>query len=321
MKLIQKYGYLFRRMRLVHYLHNWMNRDALAYLKPMYRKAGLQKSVLSSISHKDFKKHALPETLPWLDRPEALSAINQRQEEWDAETETRLKQWVEKGYLVLEKGVPETLVDGINQDVEHIIERGLLPFHFSNTRVMNCILHSEALKQLVKSPILERWLPLLLGRKVKPFQTMNFLVGSKARAHSDTIHMTTEPLGYLIAIWVALEDIHPDSGPVFYYPGSHKLPYVLSKGFDTGNTSLTVGKHYYENYLDHIEEMMEKEGYEKEVLIAKKGDILIWHGNLIHGGTPVINPELSRKSLVIHYFAEDVICYHELTQRPAIPVI
>ena len=35
--------------------------------------------------------------------------------------------------------------------------------------------------------------------------------------------MTTEPLGYLIAIWVALEDVTPDSGPVYYYPGSHRI--------------------------------------------------------------------------------------------------
>jgi len=41
--------------------------------------------------------------------------------------------------------------------------------------------------------------------------------------------MTTYPEGYLVGAWVAVEDIHPDSGPLVYYPGSHRLPYYLSK--------------------------------------------------------------------------------------------
>ncbi|MEM6316971.1 MAG: hypothetical protein AAF960_04835 [Bacteroidota bacterium] len=52
--------------------------------------------------------------------------------------------------------------------------------------------------------------------------------------------------------------------------------------------------------------------------MAKKGDILIWHANLLHGGNPILNPEHSRKSMTLHYFAEEVSCYHEVTQRPAL---
>ena len=51
---------------------------------------------------------------------------------------------------------------------------------------------------------------------------------------------------------------------------------------------------------------------------AKKGDVLVWHANLLHGGMPVVHPALTRKSMVAHYFAEGVICYHEISQRPAV---
>ena len=47
--------------------------------------------------------------------------------------------------------------------------------------------------------------------------------GSQQGAHSDSIHMTTYPIGYLSAAWIAFEDIHPDSGPQLFYPGSHRL--------------------------------------------------------------------------------------------------
>ena len=52
--------------------------------------------------------------------------------------------------------------------------------------------------------------------------------------------------------------------------------------------------------------------------MAKKGDVFIWHANLIHGGSPIKDHSLTRKSMVIHYYAKDVIKYHEITERPSI---
>jgi ectoine hydroxylase-related dioxygenase (phytanoyl-CoA dioxygenase family) len=161
-------------------------------------------------------------------------------------------------------------------------------------------------------------LSFLLDKEVVPFQTINFLYGSNQRAHSDSIHMTTYPLGYLIAVWIALEDTNLDNGPLFYYPGSHRLPYLLNNDFNEGETSLRLGKKDYVDYEDKMEALIAKKGLQKEVFLAKKGDIFIWHANLIHGGLPVVNPTLTRKSMVIHYYAKDVIKYHEITERPSL---
>jgi len=46
--------------------------------------------------------------------------------------------------------------------------------------------------------------------------------------------------------------------------------------------------------------------------------VLIWHANLLHGGSPILRPGATRRSMVCHYFAEGVICYHEMSQRPAL---
>jgi hypothetical protein len=56
-------------------------------------------------------------------------------------------------------------------------------------------------------------LDFLLGRPVHPFQTINFIQGSEQRAHSDFVHMTTEPMGYLIAAWIALEKTDSETAP------------------------------------------------------------------------------------------------------------
>jgi ectoine hydroxylase len=158
----------------------------------------------------------------------------------------------------------------------------------------------------------------LLDKEMVPFQTINFINGSGQRAHSDSVHMTTYPLGYLIAIWVALEDVHSDSGPLFYYPGSHKLPYLLNNDWNANNSLLSLGKNDYPDYEDMVEELLEKNRFARKELIAKKGDVLIWHANLIHGGAPIRNKALTRKSMVVHYYASDVIKYHEITERPSL---
>jgi hypothetical protein len=90
----------------------------------------------------------------------------------------------------------------------------------------------------LKHAALLRWIRLLMEREPKPLQTIMSHKGSQQGVHSDSIHMTTYPLGYLSAAWIALEDIHPASGPLVYYPGSHKLPYVFSKDVGLGEFDL-----------------------------------------------------------------------------------
>jgi ectoine hydroxylase-related dioxygenase (phytanoyl-CoA dioxygenase family) len=37
------------------------------------------------------------------------------------------------------------------------------------------------------------------------------------------------------------------------------------------------------------------------MFLAKKGDVFLWHGMTLHGGSEIENPQLTRKSFVIHY--------------------
>ncbi|MEM7656862.1 MAG: phytanoyl-CoA dioxygenase family protein, partial [Bacteroidota bacterium] len=142
--------------------------------------------------------------------------------------------------------------------------------------------------------------------------------GSQQAAHSDSIHMTTFPLGYLTAIWLALESVGEGNGPLFYYPGSHKLPYVLNDDFPHGGNRFRVGAEANARYEETIQQIIEQHGLEKKWFHAEAGDLLIWHANLLHGGEPIYQEGSTRKSMVMHYFAKEVICYHELTQRPAL---
>jgi ectoine hydroxylase-related dioxygenase (phytanoyl-CoA dioxygenase family) len=160
---------------------------------------------------------------------------------------------------------------------------------------------------------------LLLGVTVRPFQTIIGHKGSQQRAHSDSIHMTTYPLGYLAAAWIALEDIGDGSGPLIYYPRSHRLPYLFSRdvGISAEDYDTRGYLPYHERYEPAVADLVERNGIEARRFLARKGDVLVWHANLLHGGAPRTDLQLTRKALVCHYFADGAVCYHDLASAPA----
>jgi ectoine hydroxylase-related dioxygenase (phytanoyl-CoA dioxygenase family) len=92
----------------------------------------------------------------------------------------------------------------------------------------------------------------------------------------------------------------------------------MNGDFANHGNALFLGDKDYPDYEDRIEQLIAAEKLEKKTFLAKKGDVFIWHANLLHGGNPMNQPELTRKSMVFHYYTKDAICYHELTQRPSL---
>lgn len=285
----------------------------------LYKKYGLSKKVTNLIASKDFAFLNNNE-LPWLDNDTELTDIIKSKEgyrNFSNPIKTAIENWSSKGYMILNSFYSNEEVDSINKEIEKLQVQNKTKTRLDE-RIIFAVRQSQILYDLATKNELTSLLSFILGKKVKLFQSLNFIKGSQQRAHSDTIHMTTFPLGYLIAVWVALEDITMESGPLFYYEGTHKLPYVLNNNFDHGGNNFLLGKESYVKYENAIEAIIKKNNLQKKTFLAKKGDIFIWHGNILHGGEKINNPLSTRKSMVLHYFTEDVICYHEITQRPAI---
>jgi len=92
----------------------------------------------------------------------------------------------------------------------------------------------------------------------------------------------------------------------------------MNKDFKHGGKGMFLGKRPYDFYEDSISKFVKSNALKKEIFLAKQGDVLIWHANLLHGGEEHLDKSLSRKSMVFHYSAKEAICYHEITQRPAL---
>lgn len=183
------------------------------------------------------------------------------------------------------------------------------------SRSLDAHLVVPEVRAFLHDPRLISWMRLFLGRHPTPFQTLVSHKGSEQREHSDAIHMTTYPVGYLTAAWIAFEDIHPDSGPIVYYPGSHRLPYLSSRalGLPADDFRKRGYAGYFEKYEPAIQALIAEQGLVANVFLPEKGDVLLWHGNLIHAGSPRRSLAFSRKAVVLHYFARGAVCYHDLS--------
>ncbi|MDX2156195.1 MAG: phytanoyl-CoA dioxygenase family protein [Hyphomicrobiaceae bacterium] len=144
----------------------------------------------------------------------------------------------------------------------------------------------------------------IYGRRAWPFQTLNFPVGTQQHYHSDSVHFSSIPERFMCGVWVALEDIGPDAGPLVYYPGSHKWPLLYNDAIGVRMTGRT--EHVSQGLYEEVwRALVEASGIEPRYFHPKKGDALIWLANLLHGGSRHKNPELTRWSQVTHYYFDD----------------
>ena len=306
-----------RKYKLSYQVFNFFKKSKLVYNVPLYKKYNLKKRYFSSISSVDF--NGLESPLNIYDAKDSRIELpdNLAFRSLEEKIKPQLLPWTKDGYAILNNFFSEEKIDDINKELEDLRINGDIKFK-NEKKVMFAIHKSKVLNDFGNDVELNKILTILLGKKVKLFQSINFLKGSQQKAHSDSLHMTTFPYGNLIAVWIALEDINEDCGPIEYYPESHKLPYVLNQEYKNIGSRYKLGAKSYGDYEEHIEDLLVKGNLEKKTFVAKKGEILIWHANLLHGGAKVINTKSTRKSMVLHYFANDAICFHEIAQRPAL---
>lgn len=94
----------------------------------------------------------------------------------------------------------------------------------------------------------------------------------------------------LVGVWVAAENVEADNGPLLYYPGSHKMP------------RYDYHESRHDGFLPYLEEHVQHAP--AQTFLAGPGDILLWHGDLAHAGSPAVNKQKRRLSLILHYSFE-----------------
>jgi hypothetical protein len=184
------------------------------------------------------------------------------------------------------------------------------------TRVHDAWRRSPAIRELATHPVLLEALTLAYGRKPFPFQSLNFMQGSQQDTHADVLHFHAEPPLFMCGVWLALEDVSPGSGPLRYYPGSHRLPVLTMQDANGGADTVVTTQNYNDTYGPAMRARLEAGGFEARHGLLKKGQIAVWAANLAHGGSPILDPQSTRQSLVVHYYFEDCVYYTPMLSTP-----
>ncbi|MBD2840983.1 phytanoyl-CoA dioxygenase family protein [Erythrobacter rubeus] len=175
-------------------------------------------------------------------------------------------------------------------------------------RIQDAWTFDEDVRAIASNPKMLDLLGKLYGRRPFPFQTLNFPVGTQQAAHADAVHFSSLPERFMCGVWVAMEDVSLEAGPLFYVRGSHRWPIM---------TNAMIGRRGYgselasaqDPYADAWQALCQTYQKTEEPFLARKGQALIWCANLLHGGSRQLDPTLTRWSQVTHYFFDDCIYY------------
>jgi hypothetical protein len=225
------------------------------------------------------------------------------------QTEYRLKNptadqqhWRDYGYVIKRNFIPNDLVD------EYLRFRDKLSLGNQGFPDVHPHLYSSVIRDISCSRELHHLLVDLLGEEMGLAFSLNGFTSTERGWHQDDYFNPEDSVARYAAIWMAMGDIDPDSGPFEFVPGSHKWPCLRQeKIFEwlkpeaalTDKVEWMYAAEYFVNKA--VEEEIRATGSRVAHFDAKKGDILIWHAKLMHRGSIPKNPALIRPALISHY--------------------
>lgn len=240
------------------------------------------------------------ERRPWLDRP--MGWMRARM------LSSRHRAWRENGYVILKNFLPDDLIDAYCR----------LRAAYDNPRGWGPVayVHHDEIKDVCLYKPLVDVLEGLLGDRVILHLNLTGWVSSERNWHQDDYLNPPAVRGSYLAVWMALDDIHPDCGPFEYVPGSHRWRVLSGEKvraqLPEDQARQLGGTHDAGHWASYSQEMVSgaaeryiaERGGEVKQFLGQRGDVLIWHGCLLHRGSPPRVPGMLRKSLIAHYSGE-----------------
>lgn len=172
-------------------------------------------------------------------------------------------------------------IEGYNRDIVPTVPESDVVYEADGQAIRNCWrmhTHDPFFEQLPAEERLQTLIaalvngtPLCIGVETfnKPAK-----VGSGVPPHQDNAYFCQEPPDVL-TVWVALDDVTPENGPVQYLAGSHLQD--LRAHTPSGIKGNSFG----------LAESIDEES--ASVALLKKGDVLIHHCQTIHFSAPNVS--------------------------------
>jgi ectoine hydroxylase-related dioxygenase (phytanoyl-CoA dioxygenase family) len=130
--------------------------------------------------------------------------------------------------------------------------------------------------------------------------------GARGQAlHQDNTFLRADPETCLAA-WIAVDDVDAENGGLAVVPGSHTTelacpePADLTESFTNAEVPVPDGLHKVQTRM-------------------RAGDVLFFHGSVVHGSRPNTSTDRFRRSLIFHYVPEastEIAAFYNPLVRP-----
>lgn len=252
---------------------------------------------------------------------EARLARKRADGDLDADDEARFRSWQRDGFVRLERAVPTAVVDALRAEIAADWQRGnpnvtvelndgsnrfprMEPqFEHVPHKVLDYHAVSANARAVQFAAPIRRFLAQLFERPPMAFQSLLFRYGTEQDMHQDTAYVVVQSPMQFVGVWVALEDVAEGTGELQYYGGSHHIPEFLWLG---RGRACPPGYGDHRAFLAWVRDESERRGCPLLRFHPKKGDALVWHADLVHGGSKRELRDRTRWSLVTHYCPVDV---------------
>lgn len=226
--------------------------------------------------------------------------------------------WNDEGVIILKSHFSDEMIDAYKDEwkasngfefIEFVGEMdggpglGILhakrPIGWTETAYMRY----PSLMDLCTDPGIAAELEKLLGEPAGVHLNLTGWISTFRNWHQDTYLNPAHVGDYYAAVWIALDDVHPDAGPFQYVGGSHRWNRLTQEKIGTVvNLSDPMWPQHTEAILTPlVEEETAKRGAEVTTYLPKKGDVLIWHSRLYHRGSVPNLPGAYRGACIAHF--------------------
>jgi ectoine hydroxylase-related dioxygenase (phytanoyl-CoA dioxygenase family) len=187
-----------------------------------------------------------------------------------------------------------------------------LPKYLGGWSSGTAYMHVPELRALSLYPPLMALYEHLISEPMMLLLNLTNWVSSDRDWHQDDYLNPPFVNGWYIAVWISLDTIDPDSGVFQYVPGSHRWPLMRGEKVRSflppadrtarNEYGAEVWPTLSQDYVGAaVEAEMTRTGAQAVSFLAERGDVLIWHGRLLHRGSPAKVRFAERRSLIAHY--------------------
>ena len=221
-----------------------------------------------------------------------------------------LKQFELKGYCIFPGSVPDAICDNAIRS----FESKYLNSHYEKYRDRNghfpkLVNGHAASKEIARvfssNKLALGFADLLFGCRAGLYTSLFFQRGSSQDMHIDAPYFRTIPENRYLGVWTALEKVDFENGPLKVCEGGHRVkgPEPNSILEELVPQEANIKRFEVELWNRYQSELMiecEKIGASVHTVCLDKGDTLVWHPRLPHGGAEILDYSRTRYSMVSH---------------------